>query len=254
MLHTLESGSAENPAVVFLHGGGLSARMWRPVIERLPGFYCLAPDLPEHGLSRDIAPFTLEDAARRTADIITRRAPGGRAHIVGLSIGGAVALTLARLAPEVVGRVMVSGTAAGVGKFLGGLSLASLWMLRLYKPETLAAMSARQWNIPKEYQAEFIEDLRAASTVEFNRTMIRSLMEMRLPEALPEPLLATVGAKETITAKQAARKLVRLYPRAVGRVVPNMGHVWVLEDPDLFAAAARAWILDAPLPEQLTPL
>ena len=61
MLYTHQSGSPISPAVVFLHGGGLSSQMWQPVIERLPEFCCLAPDLPEHGHSRGLAPFDLDD-------------------------------------------------------------------------------------------------------------------------------------------------------------------------------------------------
>src|SRR5512146_3276528 len=134
ILFTSESGAAENPAIVFLHGGGLSSRMWQPVIERLPEFYCLAPDLPEHGNSRSLAPFDLDDAARRVAEIIRLQVPGREAHLVGLSLGGAVALDIARIDPDVAGSIMVTGTSAKLSKFLGQLSLMSLWMLRYYKP------------------------------------------------------------------------------------------------------------------------
>src|SRR5512146_3595965 len=121
ILFTSESGAAENPAIVFLHGGGLSSRMWQPVIERLPEFYCLAPDLPEHGQSADLKPFDLDDAALRVAEMIRLHVPGRKAHLVGLSLGGAVVLNIARLEPEVAGRMMVTGTAARLGKFLGQL-------------------------------------------------------------------------------------------------------------------------------------
>ncbi len=62
MLYTFESGDPASPAIVFLHGGGLSSKSWYPVIERLPDFYCLAPDLPGHGKSQDMS-FTLEGSA-----------------------------------------------------------------------------------------------------------------------------------------------------------------------------------------------
>lgn len=254
MLSTYQSGSPASPAIVFLHGGGLSSRMWQPVIERLPEFYCLAPDLPEHGQSRGLAPFDLDDAARRVAETIRLQVPGRKAHLVGLSLGGAVALNVARLDPAVAGRMLVSGTAARVGKFLGQLSLASLWMLRFYKPETLAKMSAKQWAIPEAYLPLFQEDLVHATSADFNRTLIENLMRQELPAALPGPLLATVGSKETVPARQAAQKLARMYPEATARVVPGVGHVWALQDPDLFAATVKAWVTDSPLPAGLQPL
>src|SRR5512146_31795 len=231
MVYTYESGSPASPAIVFLHGGGLSSRMWQPVIERLPEFYCLAPDLPEHGHSASLTPFDLDDAARRVAELIRLHVPGRKANLVGLSLGGAVVLNIARLEPEVAGRMMVTGTAAHLGKFLGQLTLSSLWMLRFYKPETLVKQSAKQWGIPEAYLPLFQEDLLHATSAEFNRTLIENLMRQELPECLPAPLLVTVGEKESIPAKQAARKLTRLYREATGRMVPGMGHVWALHHP-----------------------
>lgn len=254
MLYTYESGSPASPAIVFLHGGGLSSRMWQPIIERLPEFYCLAPDLPEHGRSASLTPFDLDDAARRVAEIIRLHVPGRKAHLVGLSLGGAVVLNIARLDPAAAGRMMVTGTAARLGKFLGQLSLSSLWMLRYYKPETLAKQSAKQWGIPEAYLPLFQEDLVHATSADFNRTLIENLMRQELPECLPAPLLVTVGGKETIPAKQAARKLTRLYPEATGRMVPETGHVWALQNPDLFAATIKAWVSENPLPAALQPL
>jgi pimeloyl-ACP methyl ester carboxylesterase len=253
MLYTYESGSPASPAIVFLHGGGLSSRMWQPIIERLPEYYCLAPDLPEHGRSASLAPFDLDDAARRVAELIRLHVPGRKAHLVGLSLGGAVVLNIARLDPAVAGRMMVTGTAARLGKFLGQLSLSTLWMLRYSRPETLAKSGAKQWGIPEAYLPLFQEDLAHATSADFNRTLIENLMRQELPECLPAPLLVTVGGKETISAKQAGRKLTRLYPEAAGRMVPGLSHVWALQNPDLFAATIKAWILGNSLPSALQP-
>jgi pimeloyl-ACP methyl ester carboxylesterase len=254
MLTTYESGSPAQPAIVFIHGGSLSSRMWQPVIERLPEFYCLAPDLPEHGQSRDLAPFDLDDAARRVAEMIRLRVPGRKAHLVGLSLGGAVVLNIARLDPDVAGHMLVSGTSARLSKFLGQLSLSSLWMLKLYKPDELAKKSAKQWGIPEAYLPLFLDDIIHASSVEFNRTLIECLMQQQLPERLSGPLLVTVGEKETLPAKQAAQKITGLYPSATGRIVPGLGHVWALQNPDLFAATVKAWVSDTPLPPTLKNL
>jgi pimeloyl-ACP methyl ester carboxylesterase len=228
--------------------------MWQPVIERLPEFYCLAPDLPEHGHSRGLAPFDLDDAASRVAEIIRLQVPGRRAHLVGLSLGGAVVLNIARLDPEVAGRMMVTGTAARLSKLLGQLSLSSLWMLRFYKPETLAKQSARQWGIPESYRPLFEEDLSHAASAAFNRTLIENLMRQQLPECLPSPLLVTVGGKETLPARQAALKLSRIIGQVTARLVPGVGHVWALQNPDLFAATVKAWVTENPLPSGLKPL
>ena len=254
MLYSLESGTPDQPAIILLHGGGLSSKMWQPVMDQLNGFHCLAPDMPEHGQSSGIAPFDLDDTAQRVAELVRERVPGGKAHVCGLSLGGAVVLTLARLAPEVIDHGMVTGTAAGVSKFLGQLSLASLWMFRMYKPAELVKVSLKQFAIPAQYAEMFTEDLLHSNTEAFNRTLIDNLMRMQLPESINFPLLATVGEKETIPAKQAAQKITRLYPSATGRTVNGLGHVWALQNPTRFAATLRAWFTDCPLPEGLREL
>ena len=48
-LYVHEAGDSGAPPIVFLHGGGLSGRMWQPQLATLTDFHCLAPDLPEHG-------------------------------------------------------------------------------------------------------------------------------------------------------------------------------------------------------------
>ena len=253
-LYTLETGQPGQPAVVLLHGGGLSSKMWQPALELLPDFHILAPDLPEQGQSEAITPFTLEDTAQRVAELIRQRVPGGKAHVVGLSLGGAVVLTLLRLAPEVVDTALVTGTAAVLDRWLGRLSLASLWILRLYKVETLAEMTLKQQGIPAQYRDLIFPDLVATASEAFNRTTIQALIDMQLPLQNPRPLLAMVGSKETPTAKGAARKLVRTVPNTRGAMIPGLNHVWPLQDPTLFCRVLRAWTSGERLPEELVSL
>lgn len=254
-LYVETSGSPQNPPIVFLHGGGLSSKMWTPQLQALEAeYYCLAPDLPEQGRSLEIAPFELEDAARRVADVIAERVPAGRAHVVGLSLGGAVGLTLARLNPERITSLMVTGTAAGIGRTLGAVSLASSFLYRLLKPDRLTESAIRQFNIPEQYRDLVYADLMATSTEAFTRHLTEALMKMTLPLDFQGPVLAAVGTRETIPAQQAARKLAVTLPNARGVWVEGVGHVWNLEEPDLFSAVVRAWVSGAPLPERIRPL
>src|SRR5512133_3569365 len=93
-LYIRESGNRQHPPVVFLHGGPLSGKMWQPQMDRLTNFYCLAPDLPGHGESPSFGPINHNDAARQVADAIHEKVPDGKAHLVEISLGGAVVLTL----------------------------------------------------------------------------------------------------------------------------------------------------------------
>lgn len=254
MLYYRERGERAAPAIVFLHGGPLSGRMWEPQFERLPDYYCLAPDLPEQGQSARIGPFTLEDAANRVVDLIYEKVPGGRANVVGLSLGGAVALTMLRLAPDCLDHVISSGSAARLSRLWGGVLIISAQLLRLVRPEVLISSGFRQLGLPEKYRAMFYEDMKIGLSPGFTVRTAEALMDMRLPDAATRPLLVVVGGKETIVAKQAARKAVRQIKGARGAMAPGVGHVWNLQAPGLFTAMVRAWITDQPLPAALKPL
>ena len=256
MLYTMESGSKKNPAIVFLHGGGLSSKSWQPVIERLSAdFYCFAPDLPEQGKSFSIKPFTLDDASNRVVEIIKAKVPDQKAHVVGLSLGGALTLTMMRLYPEIINHAVVTGTAAKLGHGLGKFSISSLWILKLYSPKTLVEMTIKQQGIPNTYRNLVYDDLLLTGPdLGFNKSVILEIMNMELPLQNKIPLLACVGSKETIPARQAAIKLTQTVPNTCGVIVPGLNHVWALQNPDLFAKTVRAWVTGKKLPEELQPI
>jgi pimeloyl-ACP methyl ester carboxylesterase len=252
-LYVREAGSRDAPTIVFLHGGPLSGAMWLPQFERLADYHCLAPDLPEQGKSADIGPFTLEDAARRVAELIRKRARGGRAHVVCLSAGAAVAVRLLHDAHEVVDHMLVSGAPTRMSPFLAKLNDLNEPVIRWLGPERLTNLVMRQFHIPAEYRLLILEGIRE-SRPEFILHYDYELTRIVLPGEAHAPLLITVGQKETLPAKRAARELCRVIAGAQGRMVPHVGHVWSLEAPDLFVETVRAWITDSPLPSGLVAL
>jgi pimeloyl-ACP methyl ester carboxylesterase len=101
--------------IVFLHGTRLTGAQWTPQVAVLGDeFDCLALDLPGHGTRAD-EPFALATAAGSVADAIAAHGDG-RAILVGLSLGGYVAMEVAALRPELVsGLVLAGATAEPVG-------------------------------------------------------------------------------------------------------------------------------------------
>ncbi len=256
MLYTYETGNPSNPAIVFLHGGGLSSKSWYPVIERLPDFYCLAPDLTGHGRSKDM-PFTLEGSAREVAEIIRQKIPSQKAHLVGLSLSGAVILTLLRLAPEVADHVILSGSSGRLPRWLVTLSLPLFSTLRFIKPSTLVRSTLRQQGIPDQYYDLLYEDLLIGSRTTFLRQIYAELVKLEPPQNVTGPLLVCVGDKEPGAARlygAISLRPLRLYPSAQGVAMPQGLHVWPLQFPDVFANMVRGWVTDRPLPSVLKPL
>jgi pimeloyl-ACP methyl ester carboxylesterase len=256
MLFTYRTGDPTAPAIVFLHGGGLSGRQWQPQMERLSDYYCLAPDLPEQGKSLHISPFRLEDAAKRVIDLIEAQVPSKRAHLVGLSLGADLALAITQIAPASVDHVMVSA-AAPLGKFFGKLLLVlSTLPINFRYPEQQCKLAAKKFGIPEVYHAMFCEDFLLAVNPTSTRHFVEALIELPqwLPSGADVPILVAVGEQESLVAKRAAKKVLGSLKRAQGIMVPGVNHVWNLQTPDLFTETVRAWIEDRPLPDIVRPL
>ncbi|GIH61627.1 alpha/beta fold hydrolase [Microbispora siamensis] len=91
--------------VVFVHGTRVSGTMWSPVraLLRAPS---AAPDLPGHGRRRGL-PYGTEAACDVVAEAIADL--GGRALVVGLSLGGYVGIAAAARHPDLVAGLVAMG-------------------------------------------------------------------------------------------------------------------------------------------------
>lgn len=265
------SGPADAPVIVFLHGGGVGGWMWREVIGRLPEYRCLAPDMPEQGHSQHVRPFSIEGTADLIAGLIREQAPGGKAHVVGLSAGAQVTVALLSRAPQVVERAVIS---SALVRPLPGTGWMGRWV---YKWSYYLGMAGplKRWDwwikLNMKYAAGIPEGCFADFKADFQRTsadglanLLYSSMAFRIPPGLEHstaPALVVVGEKEYKQMRASGKDLVKALPRAVGRVHSQgplsklaQEHNWAVTAPELFAQTVRAWVEDEELPGFLKEL
>lgn len=89
------------PVLLFLHGAGGTTHSWRDVLPAIPGFTCIAIDLPGHGYTRlgSRQRSSLECMAQDLHHLCDQEGWQVRG-IVGHSAGGAIALRLSRMLPD----------------------------------------------------------------------------------------------------------------------------------------------------------
>lgn len=104
-LHRLTWG-AEGPVVVLVHGLTGRASHWSEVAQRLTaaGYRVVAPDLRGHGASPRAESYTLEEHTADLADLLEATGP---AHLVGHSLGAALAWRVAADRPGLVRRLVL---------------------------------------------------------------------------------------------------------------------------------------------------
>lgn len=257
-LHVHESGTPGSAAIVFLHGDAATGGMWDQHMERLAGYHCLAPDLPGHGRSNHLPWPSLDDTAQRVAALIEDRIPARRAHLVGLSLGGAVAHTLLAHRPELLDRVVIDGCglvdvlpARGVRLWKLGFALVSPFIHR----GPVIGLFARMVGVAPADRDRFAADLRAVSPAAFRRAFAEgndiriSRAELRAPCAT----LLVAGEREQRAIRAANAALAALMSDAEARFAPGRGHAWLAADPELHGRMVEAWISGQELPAELAP-
>jgi pimeloyl-ACP methyl ester carboxylesterase len=255
-LYVHESGTPGSAAIVFLHGDAATGGMWDQHMERLVGYHCLAPDLPGHGRSNHLPWTSLSDTSQQVAALIEDRIPARRAHLVGLSLGGAVAHTLLAHRPELLDRVVIDGCglrdvlpARGVGLWKLGFALAAPFIHR----GPVIALFAHMVGVAPSDRQQFAADLRAVSPAAFQRAFAEGNDIRISPEELraPCPTLLVAGEREQRAIRAANAALAALMPNAEASFAPGRGHAWLAVDPELHVRMVQAWISGQELPAEL---
>lgn len=101
--------TGDGAAVVMVHGLGGTSNTFQPLMHALAGYRVIRPDLAGSGRSdMGAGPLSIERHAEALGRVLTR-AGGGRAHVVGHSMGTLVCQHLAATRPDLVASLVLFG-------------------------------------------------------------------------------------------------------------------------------------------------
>ena len=147
------------PSLVFIHGTRLSGELWAPQRADLgERFRVVTPDLPGHGRRADET-FTLAGATAAIAAVLREETDreGLPPVLIGLSLGGFVAMDVAARHPEHVGGLVIAGASGEPG---GPLSLPILLLERILSAGGQRLQTRfNAWYFRTRYGAAFAEPI-----------------------------------------------------------------------------------------------
>jgi pimeloyl-ACP methyl ester carboxylesterase len=135
------SGPAAGPTLVLIHGWACNRTDFDAVTDHLPEDYrVLAVDLAEHGESRSTRDvWTMEEFARDVAAVLEAESVT-TAVVAGHSLGGAVAVEVGRLLPDVVSRVVALDSLTYLSLFPAQSDEQTDAMVRMFREDFAAAV------------------------------------------------------------------------------------------------------------------
>jgi 3-oxoadipate enol-lactonase len=241
-------GPRDTLPVVLLHPFPLSHAAWEPQLRSLEAeFRVVAPDFRGHGASpAGPEPATIDLFASDVLALLDAMEIR-RAVVVGLSMGGYVALRLAERAPRRIWGLVLSDTRSEGDDDDGRLrraaaarrvvALGSAAYAETFLPTVLGATTLRE----RPAVAERVRALVAANPPEgIAAALVAMAARSSTTRALPEfrfPVQVIVGAEDLVTPPGSARLMASAVPGARLAVVPSAGHLSNLENPAAFEAA-----------------
>ncbi|KAF2484183.1 Alpha/Beta hydrolase protein [Neohortaea acidophila] len=239
--------------VLMIHGALRSGDDWDLIVPHLPrDYHLLIPDLPGHGQSKDILPFSKKLSARLLADLIRKKALNGRAHVIGFSLGAGIGVQLISQYPDLIDVVFLSGY--GAVSAPPSAVAAVLWAQE--RGEALLPKSMISWLMDGT-------DLSSSGSTVPSYALCRSIADNihagEEPSPWPARTLIVAAGKSgilpTADNADAARRLREIAStvQPVGQTKAythrQMRHPWCRQAPQLFAQTATMWFEHGTVPE-----
>jgi pimeloyl-ACP methyl ester carboxylesterase len=246
--HLAFARTGAGPPLLLLHGLGLSRRSWEPVLPALAeDFDVIAVDLPGFGGSPPVpagiepAPAVLAAVVAGLLDELGLPAP----HVVGNSLGGWVALELARLRP-VASLTLLSpaglwrrGTpwydrvSLRISRWLSRHAAGPLCWLARFGPGralVLGQSHGRPLRMTPQQARAAITDL--GRYTGFDATFAATVHRRFLAGTrIAAPVTVAFGSRDLILLPHQSRHLDQLPPHTRVATLPHCGHIPMPDDP-----------------------
>ncbi|RAY15778.1 alpha/beta hydrolase [Actinomadura craniellae] len=240
--------------LVLLHAFPLSSAMWLAQREGLAGrFRIVTPDLRGFGGSLLGADEPSIDAMADDVALLMRRQGIARAVVGGLSMGGYVAMALARRHPDrLLGLVLADTKASADTEEARRNRLRQAEVMEAERsvrvlvdeglPNLLGPTTFRQRALVYGRVRGLMQATPAGAAAWAQRAMAARPDAFGTLRDTRVPALVLVGDEDRLTTEDDARAMTEALPNAELMVIPRAGHLSAIEQPDLFNQAVAEFV------------
>lgn len=246
----------EGPPVLLINGTGEPGMSWRILTRHLDGFDTIALDQRDTGASSYVdAPYTPADLAVDAAGVLDELGLSS-VHVIGYSLGGAVAMELALARPDLVGSLVLLST----------WPASDPWFVAQMR--NWQSIRRAHWDDERRFlEALWVFMWSAASFQDYGFVEASTLAAMRDPQrpegwirqtdadiahdtgerlrAIRVPTLVIVGEEDICTPPRFARDLAALIEGARLVTLPDSGHGALFEVPEKIVPVVKKFLASA---------
>lgn len=249
--HYARRGQQEGPALVFVNTLGADWRIWDDVTSHfVDSFQVIGYDKRGHGLSDSPpGPYSIRDHTQDLAGLLATLNVG-EAILVGVSVGGMIALDFAASYPQRARALILCDTAAKIGNL-------DYWAERIGAIETKGMAQMARTILPRWFAPSFAEQQPAVYQGYYNmlsRAPVNGYIATcaAIRDADLTPSLASIqtkslvlcGAEDQATAPEIVRTLAAALPNAEFDLIEDAGHTPSVEQPAAVAARIKRFLQD----------
>lgn len=243
MIDYSETAFTGAETILFIHGLGASRWMWWQQETAFSDYQLIMVDLPGHGKSAGIPWASLAN----TTELIARQVIKDRSvHVAGLSLGGHVALELAKHYPEKVLSLFISGITVKPLPYGFLLKLQSRAVQRNMRNEPyLEKMGRVYYRLPADIINEFISNYQLLTRTTYE-SIWKEIIRFRLDSSyghFRKPCLIAAGAQESRAIVQSTKIAPLFIPHATGILIPEARHDWPVQQAVQFNRLLRDWLI-----------
>jgi 3-oxoadipate enol-lactonase len=237
-------GPPEAPEVVLLHAIGTSAAMWAPQRPELAlDHRVISVDLRGHGTSPvPDGPYAMGELAGDVVRLLDRLGVA-RASVCGLSLGGMVALVLARQAPDRVDRLVAAAVVPVPASPTAWLERAALVLDG--GTQSIRALVLERWGYASRAPdiGRAVLEMLAGTQPQGYAGCCAAIASMDLRPLLPliaAPTLLLAGDADPAAPASVAEEMARAMPDARVEVIAGAAHLINVEAPEATTRAIAA--------------